>query len=297
LPALFLAPLLLGIIGKTKALVAGRTGAPLLQPYLDLARLLGKVAVVSRTTTWVFRAAPSVSLAAILLACLMLPAGPLGPPLAFTGDLILFAYLLALARFAVMAGAMDTGSSFEGMGASREAAFSAFAEPAFFLVLGVLAWKEKALSLGAILGGADVLSWGGQMPALLLAAAALFLVLLAENSRIPVDDPATHLELTMIHEVMVLDHSGPDLAFILYGSALKMWLFGALLVSLLVPAGGTAWASAVLFLGGMAGVAVCVGVVESVMARLRLDRVPRFLGLAGVLAALAALLLMTGGRP
>jgi len=297
LPALVLAPLLLGIIGKTKAFVGGRQGAPLLQPYRDLARLLGKGAVYSRTATWVFRAAPSVSLAAILLACLLLPAGPLGAPLAFPGDLILFAYLLALARFSVVAGAMDTGSSFEGMGASREAAFSAFAEPGFFLVLGVLAWKEQALSLGTILGGADVLSWGGQMPALLLAAAALFLVLLAENSRIPVDDPATHLELTMIHEVLVLDHSGPDLAFILYGSALKMWLYGALLVSLLVPAGGPAWASAALFLGGMAGVAVFVGVVESVMARLRLDRVPRFLGLAGVLAALAALLLMTGGQP
>jgi len=297
LPTLFLAPLLLGIIGKTKALVAGRKGAPLLQPYRDLYRLMGKGAVYSRTTTWVFRAAPSVSLGSLLLACLMLPAGPLGAPLAFPGDLVLFAYLLALGRFAVVAGALDTGSAFEGMGASREAAFSAFAEPGFFLVLGVLAWKEQATSLGPILASADVISWGGQIPSLALAAGALYLILLAENSRIPVDDPTTHLELTMIHEVMVLDHSGPDLAFILYGSALKMWLFGAVLVSILMPAQGTAWASTALFLGGMAVVAVSVGLVESFMARLRLSRVPQYLGLAAVLAGLAALLLMTGGKP
>ncbi len=297
LPSLLLSPLLLGVIGKTKALVAGRKGAPLLQPYLDLLRLLGKGAVYSRTATWVFRAAPAVSLAAILLAGFMLPAGPLVPPLAFPGDLVLFAYLLALSRFAVIAGAMDTGSAFEGMGASREAAFSAFAEPAFFLVLGVLAWEEKSLSLGVILGGADVVSWSAQIPPLALASAALFLILLAENSRIPVDDPTTHLELTMIHEVMVLDHSGPDLAFILYGSALKLWLFGAVLVSMLLPAGGPAWASMALFLGGMAGVAVLVGLVESAMARLRLVRVPQLLGLAAVLAGLAALLLMAGGLP
>ena len=297
LPALLLSPLLLGLIGKTKALVAGRKGAPLLQPYRDIIRLMGKGAVYSRTTTWVFRAAPAVSLASILVACMMLPAGPLDAPFAFAGDLVLFAYFLALARFAVIAGALDTGSSFEGMGASREAAFSAFAEPGFFLVLGVLALKQKALSLGPILGGADVITWDGQTPPLVLAAVALFLILLAENSRIPVDDPTTHLELTMIHEVMVLDHSGPDFAFILYGSALKLWLFGAVLVSILLPGGGPAWASMALFLAGMAVVAVLVGLVESIMARLRMARVPQYLSLAGVLAALAALLLMAGGQP
>ncbi|MCI4397970.1 MAG: NADH-quinone oxidoreductase subunit H [Acidobacteria bacterium] len=297
LPALLLSPLLLGIIGKTKALAAGRKGAPLLQPYRDLLRLLGKGAVYGRTATWVFRAAPAISLAAILTASLMLSAGPLAAPLAFSGDLVLFAYLLALSRFALIAGAMDTGSAFEGMGASREAAFSAFAEPAFFLVLGVLAWEEKALSLSAILGGADVASWSAKIPSLALAATALFLILLAENSRIPVDDPATHLELTMIHEVMVLDHSGPDLAFILYGSALKLWLFSAVLVSMFMFSSGPAWVSMALFLGGMFGVAVLVGVTESVMARLRLGRVPQLLGLAAVLAGLAALLLMAGGRP
>jgi formate hydrogenlyase subunit 4 len=296
LPALCFSPLLLGIINKTKACVAGRDGHPLLQPYLDLRRLLGKGSVFSQTATWVFRAAPSVSLAALFLACLMLPAGPLLPALSFGGDLILFGYLLALSRFALIAGAMDTGSAFEGMGASREAAFSAFAEPGFFLVLGVLAWKQQAMSLATILEGADISSWVGDNPALILTAAALFLILLSENSRVPVDDPATHLELTMIHEVMVLDHSGPDLAFILYGSSLKLWIFSALLVSMFLPAGLSILASAALFLFGMAMVAVLVGLVESVMARLRLNRVPQFLGLAAVLAGLAALLIMTGAK-
>jgi formate hydrogenlyase subunit 4 len=140
--ALTLAPLLMGIIGKTKALAGGRVGAPLLQLYRDLFRLLGKGEVVSGTATWVLRAAPSVSLAALAATLLLLPEGPLVPPLSFAGDLALFAYLLALSRFALVAGAMDTGSSFEGMGASREAAFSALAEPAFFLILGGLAWAR-----------------------------------------------------------------------------------------------------------------------------------------------------------
>ena len=295
--ALALSPLLLGVIGKTKAFAAGRKGAPLLQPYRDLLRLLGKGTVTSTTATWVFRAGPSVSLAALLLAALMLPAGPMRPPLAFAGDLILFAYLLALSRFALIAAAMDTGSAFEGMGASREAAFSAMAEPALFLVLGTLALNQGGLSLTGLLAGSGPAAWGGRVPSLLLGAGALFLVLLCENSRIPVDDPTTHLELTMIHEVMVLDHSGPDLAFILYGSALKLWLFGSILVGALLPQAGPPWVSTALFLCAMACVAVLVGLVESSMARLRLSRGPQFLGMAAVLAALAALLLMTGAGP
>lgn len=297
LPALILSPLLLGIVARTKAVAAGRRGASLLQPYRDILRLLGKGTVTSTTVTWVFRAAPSISLAALLLAALMLPAGPLTPPLAFPGDLVLFAYLLALSRFALIAGAMDTGSAFEGMGASREAAFSAMAEPAFFLVLGTLALNQGDLSLAGILSGSGPAAWGGRIPSLLLAVGALFLVLLAENSRIPVDDPTTHLELTMIHEVMVLDHSGPDLAYILYGSALKLWLFGAILMGALIPEMGSPWASAALFLAGMGALAILVGAVESSVARLRLSRVPQFLGMAAVLAGLAALLIFAGVTP
>lgn len=294
--ALALAPLLQGVIGKTKALVGGRSGAPLLQPYRDLRRLLGKGEVVGTTATWVFRAGPSVSLAAVVSALFLLPEGPFPPPLSFSGDFVLLAYLLALSRFALVAAAMDTGSSFEGMGASREAAFSALAEPAFFLVLGGLARARGGLSLAAAFGGEGATAWG-PAPALFLMAGALFLVLLAENSRIPVDDPATHLELTMIHEVMVLDHSGPDLAFLLYGASLKLWLFSGLFVDILLPSPSSWRTGLLLFLAGMALTGVLVGMVESVMARMRLVRVPQYLGLAAALAGFSVLLLMAGGRP
>jgi len=221
-------PLLLGIINKTKAWFAGRNGPPLLQPYYDLVKLLKKSAVYSETTTWVFRAGPIVSLAAVLCAGLLLPLAG-AAPLGFSGDVVLFAYLLALGRFFTIAAALDTGSAFEGMGGSREAAFSALAEPALFLALAIVCVPARAVSFADAFAALPWASWGLSHPAYLAAALALFAVLLAENSRIPVDDPNTHLELTMVHEVMVLDHSGPDLAFILYGAAVKLFVLGALL--------------------------------------------------------------------
>jgi len=297
LPALLLSPLLLGLIGRVKAFVAGRQGPPLLQPYRELRRLLGKGEVVSTTTTGLFQLGPLVALAALLASLLLLPAGPLPAALSFPGDFLLLAYLLALARFGTLVAALDTGSSFEGMGASREAAFSALAEPAFFLVLCGLAWARGSLSLGGVLAGGTAETLASQAPALGLLCAALFLVLLAENSRIPVDDPATHLELTMIHEVMVLDHSGPLFGVVLYGASLKLWIFASLLVSLWLPAGLPLAVSVLLYAGALALTAVAVGVVESTIARMRLSRVPRFLLLAGVLSGLGCLVLFSGGRP
>jgi formate hydrogenlyase subunit 4 len=288
---LALPPLLLGTIGRVKALVAGRSGPPLLQPYRDLLRLLRKAAVYSRTTTWVFRAGPIVTLAATLVAACLLPLGPVGAPLTFDGDLVLFAYLLGLGRFVTMSAALDTGSSFEGMGASREAAFSALAEAALFLVLVTLVVATRHLSLSAIfthLAGAP-----GTNPALWLAAAALGAVLLAENARIPIDDPATHLELTMIHEVMVLDHCGPDLALIEYAVALKLFVTSVLVVGVVSPA---ALRHPVSVAAGTIVVALAIGLVESTMARLRLPRVKQFLIGSAALAAvaLAAELLVQG---
>ena len=208
----------------------------------------------------------------------------------FSGDLVAFAALLALGRFLLVLAALDTGSSFEGMGASREAAFSAFAEPALFLCFAGLALARGDLSLSGMLAGP--LGAAGPAP-LLMIAASLFLVLLAETSRVPVDDPATHLELTMIHEVLVLDSSGPDLALIQYGSALKLALFGALIVGVLVPRAPLPGPAALgLLVLGLVGVAVLVGVVESLMARLRLSRVPQFLVAASVLAALGLVLVL-----
>jgi formate hydrogenlyase subunit 4 len=279
-------PLMLGVIARTKAWFAGRRGPPILQPYHDLVRLLRKGAVYSRTTTPIFAAGAIAAIAAPLAAGLILPLASDHAPLGFEGDVVAFACLLALGRFLTMAAALDTGSSFEGMGASREAAFSALAEPTLFLVLAVLCLPAGSPSFE---GAWKAVSWaapGLARAPLLAAAAALFAIILAENSRIPVDDPNTHLELTMIHEVMVLDHSGPDLAFILYGSMVKLFVFGGLLIHVVLPfPAGDLGRGLLLFLGGQLALALLIGVVESIMARLRLVRVPQFLVGAFAVAA------------
>jgi formate hydrogenlyase subunit 4 len=289
------APLVSGIAAKTKAILAGRRGPPVLQLYRDLARLWRKGAVYSEVTTWVFRLAPVVVVVTGALGACLLPLDGRRSLISFSGDFVAFAYLLGLGRFALVLGALDTGSSFEGMGASREVTVAAFAEPALFLSFVALVLATGSTSLGGALGGPLVRAWPAATPALAMVAASLFLVLLAENSRVPVDDPATHLELTMIHEVMVLDHSGPDLALILYGGALKLTLFAALLVGAILPRATLAppLAFAVL-LAGLAGAGIAVGVVESVMARLRLTHVPQFLTAASALAALGVILLLVG---
>src|ERR1017187_5003831 len=273
--ALMLSPLLFGVINRTKAIFAGRCGQPLLQTYFDLWKLLHKGAVYSRTTTWIFRAGPMVGLAATLTAATLVPLGNFPALIAFPADFLLFAGLLGLMRFFTVVAALDTGSSFEGMGASREVFFSALTEPALLVALATLARQTRQLSLSAMLEPVSGLDWLQAGPVLALVVIALMIVLLAENARIPVDDPNTHLELTMIHEVMVLDHGGPDFAFILYSSALKLWLFAALVVGIVVPATDNAWLNLLLGAGGIFAVAVIVGVIESIMARLRLIVVPQ----------------------
>jgi formate hydrogenlyase subunit 4 len=289
-----LPPLLLGVIGKTKAFVAGRVGAPLLQPYHDLIKLFRKGTVFSTTTTWVFRAGPVVGLATAALAVLLVPLGGHPAPIAFAGDLVLLAYLLGLGRFFTAAAALDTGSAFEGMGAAREVTFACLAEPAFFFgLLAAARLAGGALSLTDMLGSGLAGAWRTAGASLALVALAWFVVLLAENCRIPFDDPNTHLELTMIHEVMVLDHGGPALAMVLWGSAVKLFLFGALVVRLVLPfSTGSPWADWAVFVAGMLLLAVLVGVVESGMARLRLVHVPRLLVAACLLSAFGFLLLL-----
>ena len=291
--ALVLSPLLFGVINRTKAIFAGRHGQPLLQTYFDLWKLLRKGAVYSRTTTWIFRAGPVIGLAAALVAATLMPLADFPALVAFPGDFLLFAGLLALMRFFTVVGALDTGSSFEGMGASREVFFSALAEPALFIALVTLARQTGELSLSMMFSPAPGAHLLDSAPVLALVVIVLMVVLLAENARIPMDDPNTHLELTMIHEVMVLDHGGPDLAFILYSSALKLWLFAALVVGIVLPVTNNAWLDLLLATGGMFVVAVIVGVIESTMARLRLVVVPQLLVGAGALAAMAFLLELT----
>ena len=294
--ALLLGPLLAGVVRRTKAIVAGRRGPGLLQGYRDLRKLLTRSSVYSRTTTWVFRAGPFASLAAVLAALALAPAGPWPALLAFPGDLLLLVYLLAAGRFATALAALDTGSAFEGMGASREMAFGVLGELALLLALASLARSTGVWSLTEIGGQLSGAHWDGSTGALVLVAGALFGILLVENARIPFDDPTTHLELTMIHEVMVLDHSGPDLAAIELGSALKLWLFGGLLVTVVAPvATGFAALDALVHSAGVLAIGGGVGLLESTMARLPLARVPQMLLAIALLALLSMVLTPAGG--
>jgi formate hydrogenlyase subunit 4 len=271
-----------------------------LQPYYDVWKLLHKGAVYSRTTTWVFRAGPMVGLAAILTALLLVPVGGANALISFSGDFLLLIYLLGLARLFTVLAALDTGSAFEGMGGSREVMFGALAEPALLLGLAAVGRAvvrpenaaKAILSLSHLHAAMSLDVWFRPTGLfLLLVAVALLVVLLAETCRIPVDDPTTHLELTMIHEVMVLDHCGVDFAFILYGSALKLWIFAALLINVVLPIRtGTAVLDSAISLALMPALAVVVGVIESTMARLKMNRVPHLLVGATALAALAFVL-------
>src|SRR4249920_2632556 len=291
--ALVLAPLLLGIVNRTKSFVAGRRGPPLVQPYRDIAKSLRRGAVYGEVTGWVFRLGPVVNLASLLATLLILPFGGVGAVVSFPGDLIVLAGLFALGRFVTVLAALDTGSSFEGMGASREVHFAALAEPALLVALATLVRVTGALSLTDIYGAVTLATWARALPALALVAMTLAVLELVENTRIPVDDPTTHLELTMIHEVMVLDHSGPDFAYIQYAAALKLWILGALFVGLVVvPLRSFGlWLDGAAALLGMAGSAVAIGIVESAMARYRLVRVPQFIVGAATLSVVAFILL------
>ena len=294
--ALLLAPLLPGIVNRVKAKFAGRRGKPILQLYYDIAKLVRKGEVISTTATWVFTAGPIVSMVTAMLALALFPLFGTPSPFAFHGDFMLCAYLLGMGRFATVLAALDTGSPFEGMGASREALFGALGEPVLFL--GFLALISAASSLGvpadgmslsALFSGFSPLAWLNGRPELMLLVLVMGILLLVENCRIPVDDPTTHLELTMIHEVMVLDHSGPSFAFVLYGAALKLWLFSSLLAGLVVP-DLAALPQMLATLAVIFSTAVLIGVIESVMARLRMHVVPALIGLAGAGSAFVLIL-------
>ena len=289
--AVVLAPLLLGIVNQTKAFFAGRRGPGFFRLYFDLWKLLRKSCPRSTTSTWLFDLAPAISLAATLVAGMVFP-WTLDTTTALSGiSAVLFFYLLGTGRFFTVLGALDTGSAFEGMGASREVQFSALVEPIVFVISGFLVLATGQTSLAGLLAGYDAGAWAHHSISLVLAVLALFAVLLSECCRVPFDDPETHLELTMIHEAMILDNAGPDLAFILYGAAFKMMLLAAFLVALLLPALPLAApAKAALLLASTLGVAVLVGIVESVIARMRFLKTPQVLSGALMVAILATLL-------
>ena len=273
---IFIASLLFpGIINLTRSLLSGRKGPGLFQPVRDILRLFRKGSVFSRTTTLVFQLAPAVQLATLITATLLVPFGGQPGMISFSYDFVFFFYILALGKFLGILAALDTGSSFEGMGASREVHMSMLTEPAAFALLaslslltGKTSFQDIYLSLSAgpiIFSGISV-----------MAAFVFFLFMIIENCRVPVDDPRTHLELTMIHEVMILDNSGFDLGMILYANALRFALFGALIANLFTS-GFAWWLSPVVFLSIEMLLAVMVGFVESIMARFRMNHNPQFI--------------------
>jgi formate hydrogenlyase subunit 4 len=291
LAALVVLPIpLVGVVNRTKALWAGRKGPRILQSGSDLLRLLRKVPVYSEVTTVIFRVGPLVLLATTLLSGLVVPLLGGSALVSFPYDFVLFAYAWGLGRMAMMLSALDTGSSFEGMGASREATYGALVEPALFLALGTLAAATGRGSFSELLA----LGPHGLVQTAVVAGCglALFVVLQVEAARVPVDDPATHLELTMIHEVMILDHAGPELAALQYAAAMKLTLCASLVATLVNPlrSADGPWLAAAANVGLTLAVAVAAGTVESLMARLKLKAVPQYIFVAGASAAVALLL-------
>lgn len=284
-----------GIITRVKSICAGRKGPSLIQPLHDVARLLRKGSVISETTGFVFRIAPAIYLASIIMAIATVPFGDSGALLSFKGDFVFFAYVLALGKFFSIVGALDTGSSFEGMGASRESLYSMLAEPAFFLTVGSLALMTGYSSFSDIFAA---LHLSGTMSYSLAVIAAGILLVLAmiESSRLPVDDPKTHLELTMIHEVMILDNSGFDLGMIFSAGYLKFAMYGALVADLFLgslPAG----IAIPVFFGVQILCASIIGIVESFMARYRMNHNPQFIfALSSVAMLLVFGVLMLAGK-
>ncbi len=274
-----------GIIGRVKSISAGRKGPGIMQPVKDVVRLLRKGTVYSDVTGPVFKAAPAVYFASVLVACLCVPFGPNAGLISFQYDFVFFAYALALGKFFCIIGALDTGSSFEGMGASREATYSMLAEPAFFLIMGSLALMTGHSSFQDIF--ANLHPVGPMSWALALIAAFIFLFLaMIENSRMPVDDPKTHLELTMIHEVMVLDNSGIDLGLIFVTGYLKFAMYAALIANLLIGSIPVGFGIPVFF-AVQAVCAVIIGLNESFTARFRMNHNPQFIFTLACIALLA----------
>jgi len=290
---LFLSPLITGFSRTLKARLQTRRGPGILQPYRDLFKLLRKGMVIPDTASWIFSATPYVLFSTTLLAGLLIPTVSAQAPLSAFGGVLAVVYLLALGRFFLALGGLDTGSSFGGLGSSREMTISAIAEPALMLAVFTVAIGAGSTNLSTVAHAALGQSWRFLAPSQMLAFAALFIVLIAETGRIPVDNPATHLELTMIHEAMILEYSGPYLALIEWSAAMKQLVLMTLLVNVFVPFGLSAgWSaitvlSLILFVVKLLLLAGTVVLMETTNAKLRLFRVPELLAVAFILSAMA----------
>jgi formate hydrogenlyase subunit 4 len=293
LPFLFIlgaSPMLVGLINKQKALLTGRLGAPIWQPYYDLLRLSRKETIYASTASFISRLAPVVAFSAILIAGFMLPIGYIKPLLSFKGDIIVFAYLLGLARFFQILGAMDIGSSFEGMGAAREAAFAVFAEPIYFFTIGSLAFVSSYTSLYEVYLSIH-LDNPSSLVFIIVSSISAFFLMVTECSRMPIDDPTTHLELTMIHEVMILDNSGIDLFLYQYSSYVKIMIYGIYEVLFFNPFSlHNQWLGFSLFMILLLLLSTVVAWVETMIARLKIKSIPQYLLFATAIGILNLLI-------
>lgn len=289
--AIITAPLFMAVIPKVKAFFAGKQGPSLLIKYQTLAKLLQKGSVYSTSTSFIFRLGPVVGFSASLAALAFLPVAGMRPLLSFQGDFIFVCYLLALARFFTISAALDTASPFEGMGAAREALFGMMAEATVFLTFILFSRLSGEFHLAGFLGSDSVISvWQPAVTYLVLVIPAIFIVLLVENARVPVDDPTTHLELTMIHEVMVLDHSGPDLAFIEAGVFCKMVFYTGIITNLLLPGKISSITQLSLYVLVMLFLYAAIGILESITARFKMNHVTKFILTSFALAFFALIL-------
>ncbi|HUW92106.1 MAG TPA: NADH-quinone oxidoreductase subunit H [Bacteroidales bacterium] len=281
-----------GLILKTKSIASGRKGPGILQPLKDISVLMHKGSVFSKTTGVIFQIAPVVTLSTILCAMLVIPSANQEAIISFEGDFVFFSYLLAFGKFFAIIAALDTGSSFEGMGANREAFFSMLVEPAFFILLATFAMFTGYTSFSDIFSHFFIT---GNNYVLIYSIIGFYLfiqIALVENSRLPVDDPKTHLELTMIHEVMILDNSGFDKALIHIGSYLKFAIYGALIYDVVVPAGWNIFLQIVLFLAIQAGFSIIIGLTESFRARNKMNKNPKFILTISAIAWIAFLVVL-----
>jgi formate hydrogenlyase subunit 4 len=265
-----------GIVIRTKSIFSGRKGPGIMQPMKDIWRLFHKGSVYSETTSFIFQIAPSIYFASVLMAIFFIPFGNQRGLFSFNGDFVFFAYILALGKFFSIISALDTGSSFEGMGASREALYSLLVEPAFFLLMGSFALLTGHTSFVDIFSSIHFKSYISYAIGT-IASVVLVLIAMIENSRMPVDDPKTHLELTMIHEVMILDNSGFDLGLIMYATNLKFAMYGALIANFFLTPGYEIYYSIPIFIGVQLLFAVTAGATESFAARFRMNHNPQFI--------------------
>ncbi len=289
---ILVAPLVNGVIKKVKAFTQKRKGAPLLQMYFDLFKLMKKNSVVSETSSWIFKATPYVVITTALGAGLMVPATTLVSHAGFTGDIILLVYLLALGRFFMMLAGLDTGSTFGGMGSSREAMISSLMEPSIMITLFTTGLVAGTTSIGGIMAAVKGMTAPMAQPVFVMVFLATLIIIIAETSRIPVDDPSTHLELTMVHEAMILEYSGRHLAMMELGASIKQLVFITLLVNICLPldqlvtfAGiGAVAVSLLLYVIKVIAAAVLIAVIEVNTVKFRFFSVPNLAALSFILA-------------